>query len=159
MESKSGFWNHFRILFKSAVIGALTLLLLIPTTLIQNLVSERQQRQQVAVSEISSHWAGSQTITGPVIGIPYFDSLGDNGAKQRVKRWAYFLPDRLNIHTRLVPERRYRGIYQVVVYIAQMDLQGSFNGLHLQEIGLTPGDMLWKEATVFFGLSDIQGLT
>src|SRR5581483_9819228 len=104
MEHKPGFWNHFRILFKSAVIGALILLLLIPTNLIQNLVTERQQRQQNAVSEIDSHWAGSQTITGPVIGIPYFDSVSDNGTSQKVKRWAYFLPDRLNIRTRLVPE-------------------------------------------------------
>jgi inner membrane protein len=158
MENKNGFWNNFRILVKSAIIGALTLLLLIPTSLIQNLVSERQQRQQEAVSEVDSHWAGPQTITGPVIGIPYFDSIADNGTKQTVKRWAYFLPDRLNIRTRLVPEKRYRGIYQVVVYVAEMDLRGSYHGLHLQELGLTPADMLWKEATVFFDLSNIQGL-
>ncbi|HWB90525.1 MAG TPA: cell envelope integrity protein CreD [Puia sp.] len=158
MENKAGFWNHFRILFKSAVIGALILLLLIPTALIQNLVSERQQRQQDAVSEIDSHWAGSQAITGPVIGIPYFDSVADNGADQRVRRWAYFLPDQLDIRSHLVPEKRYRGIYQVVVYVAEIDLQGSYHGLHLQELGLTPGNMLWKEATVFFDISDIQGL-
>ena len=71
MENKNGFWSSFRILVKSAIIGALTLLLLIPTNLIQNLVSERQQRQQEAVSEVDSHWAGPQTVTGPVIGIPY----------------------------------------------------------------------------------------
>lgn len=158
MENKTGFWNQFRILFKSAIIGALILLLLIPTSLIQNLVSERQQRQQNAVAEINSHWAGSQTVTGPVIGVPYFDSVGDNGTNQRVRRWAYFLPDRLNIRTRLVPEKRYRGIYQVVVYVAEIDLQGSYSSLHLQELGLTSGNMLWKEATVFFDLSDIQGL-
>jgi inner membrane protein len=52
MENKNGFWNSFRILVKSAIIGALSLLLLIPTNLIQNLVSERQQRQQEAVSEV-----------------------------------------------------------------------------------------------------------
>ena len=158
MENKVGSWASFRILFKSAIIGALTLLLLIPTRLIQELVSERQQRQQNAVSEVDSHWAGPQTITGPVIGIPYFDSIADNGAKQTVKRWAYFLPDRLNIQTRLVPGKRYRGIYQVVVYVAEMDLRGSFNGLHLQELGLSAADMLWKEATVFFDLSNVQGL-
>jgi inner membrane protein len=158
MENKSGFWSSFRILVKSAIIGALTLLLLIPTNLIQNLVSERQQRQQEAVSEVDSHWAGPQTVTGPVIGIPYYDSIADNGAKQMVKRWAYFLPDRLDIRTHLIPEKRYRGIYQVVVYVAEMQLHGSYHGLHLQELGLSPADMLWKEATVFFDLSNVQGL-
>lgn len=87
MENKPGFWNHFRILFKSAVIGALILLLLIPTSLIQNLVSERQQRQQDAVLEIDSHWAGSQTITGPVIGVPYFDSLSPPVRLDVTHRW------------------------------------------------------------------------
>ena len=158
MENKNGFWNSFRILVKSAIIGALTLLLLIPTNLIQNLVSERQQRQQEAVTEVDSHWAGPQTVTGPVIGIPYYDSIADNGARQTVKRWAYFLPDRLDISTRLVPEKRYRGIYQVVVYVAEMQLHGSYHGLRLQELGLSPADMLWKEATVFFDLSNVQGL-
>jgi inner membrane protein len=158
MDNKSGFWTSFRILFKSAIIGALTLLLLIPTNLIQNLVTERQQRQQDAVSEIDSHWAGPQTMTGPVIGIPYFEPAAGDGAKQGVKHWAYFLPDRLDIHSRLIPEKRYRGIYQVVVYVAEMDIKGSYNGLHLQDLGLSAADMLWKEATVFFDLSNVQGL-
>src|SRR6185437_5279226 len=108
--------------------------------------------------EVDSHWAGPQTVTGPVIGIPYYDSIADNGARQIIKRWAYFLPDRLDISTRLVPEKRYRGIYQVVVYVAAMQLHGSYHGLHLQELGLSPADMLWKEATVFFDLSNVQGL-
>jgi inner membrane protein len=158
MEIKFGSWGNLRILFKSAIIGALILLLLIPTNLIQNLVAERQQRQQEAVSEVDDHWAGPQTVTGVVIGIPYFDSIADNGARQSVKRWAYFLPDRLDIRTHLVPEKRYRGIYPVVVYVAEMELKASYSELHLQDLGFAPGDMLWKEATVFFDLRNVQGL-
>lgn len=158
MENTSGSWGNLRILFKSAIIGALILLLLIPTTLIQNLVAERQQRQQEAVSEVDDHWAGPQTVTGVVIGIPYFDSIADNGARQSVKRWAYFLPDRLDIRTHLVPEKRYRGIYPVVVYVAEIEVKASYSKLHLSDLGFAPGDMLWKEATVFFDLSNVQGL-
>ncbi|GGB14153.1 cell envelope integrity protein CreD [Puia dinghuensis] len=158
MENKSNFWSSYRILFKSAIIGALILLLLIPTSLIQNLVAERQQRQQEAVAEIRSRWAAPQTICGPVIGIPYIDVVTDNGNRQEIKRWAYFLPGKLNIRSRLVPEKRYRGIYQVVVYTTELDLQGSFDSLHLDELNLSPDNMLWKEATVFFDISDVQGL-
>ncbi len=156
MKNKIGSSNHYRILFKSAFIAALILLLLIPTYFIQNLVSERQERKQEAIASISTHWATSQTVTGPVIGIPYIDTANEDGSRH--KRWAYFLPGKLNIRTHLVPEKRYRGIYQVIVYTAEMDLHASFDGLHLQELGLSPGDMLWKEATVFLDITDPQGL-
>ncbi|MES1159816.1 MAG: inner membrane CreD family protein, partial [Bacteroidota bacterium] len=55
----TSFWKANRIIFKSFFIGLLALLLLIPTIFIQNLVTERQDRQKEAVSEISSKWAGS----------------------------------------------------------------------------------------------------
>jgi inner membrane protein len=150
--------NNFRTLFKSGLVGALILLLLIPTAFIQNLVSERQDRQREAVAEIGSRWAGPQTVMGPVIGIPYYDSVVDNGVQRKVKRWAYFLPDKLDIHARIVPEKRYRSIYQVIVYTTEMEVRGRYDGLRLDELGLSPSDMLWKEATLFFDISDIQGL-
>jgi inner membrane protein len=159
MNNRAGSWGNLRILFKSALIGALTLLLLIPTTFIQNLVNERQERQTKAVEEIGSRWAGSQTLSGPVIGIPYIDTTpANNGDKQRIKRWAWFLPEKLNIKTRLIPEKRYRGIYQVIVYTAEMDIHGSYDAIHLNELGLSPDDMIWKEASVFFDVTDIGGL-
>jgi inner membrane protein len=159
MEIKSpATWNSFRTLFKTALVGALILLLLIPTVFIQNLVSERQDRQKQAVAEIASRWAGSQTVTGPVIGIPYYDSVSDNAGRQSVKRWAYFLPDKLEIRASIVPERRYRGIYEVIVYTTKMDIRGNYKNLPLEELGLSASSMLWKEARLFFDISDIQGL-
>ncbi|HVS95886.1 MAG TPA: inner membrane CreD family protein, partial [Puia sp.] len=154
----TGTWKNFRTLFKSGLVGALILLLLIPTAFIQNLVSERQDRQRQAVAEIGSRWAGSQTVTGPVIGVPYFDSVPAAGGYTRTKRWAYFLPDKLDIHSTIVPEKRYRGIYEVIVYTTQLDIRGGFDGLHLEELGLGAPNMLWKEAQVFFNISDLQGL-
>jgi len=158
MEIKASFLNSFRIFFKLGLIGVLILLMLIPTTFIQQLVTERQQRQQQAVAEINSRWAAPQSITGPVIGIPYLETTTDNANKVVVRRWAYFLPSKLNIQTHLVPERRYRGIYQVVVYTTELDIHSSYDSLHLDELNLTPADMLWKEATVFFDITDLQGV-
>jgi inner membrane protein involved in colicin E2 resistance len=42
MNNRTGSWGNLRILFKSALIGALILLLLIPTTFIQSLVTARK---------------------------------------------------------------------------------------------------------------------
>ena len=158
MEIKSSFWNTFRIFFKTGIIGVLILLMLIPTFFIQELVSERQQRQQQAVTEISSRWAAPQTVTGPVIGVPYLETATNNGNKVETKHWAYFLPAKLDIQTHLVPERRYRGIYQVVVYTTELEIHGDFDSLHLDELNLSSANMLWKEATVFFDISDLQGI-
>lgn len=160
MEIKfANIWSTFRIFFKAALVGALILLMLIPTFFIQNLVSERAQRKQEAITEISSRWAASQTITGPVIGVPYMDVATDNGNKVETKRWAYFLPAKLDIRSRLAPEKRYRGIYEVTVYTTDIDIHGSFDSLHLDELNLSPGtNMLWNEATVFVDISDLQGL-
>jgi inner membrane protein len=159
MEIKtSGISGTFRILFKTGFIGALILLLLIPTTFIQNLVNERQARRQEAVDEISSRWAASQTITGPVIGIPYMDTSMENGVSRPVKRWAWFLPDKLDMHARIVPETRYRGIFQVVVYSTEIQVHSTFESLRLNDLDLPTGRMLWNEAKVYFNLTDVQGL-
>ena len=52
------------VLVKLALIGVLTLLLLIPSVWIQSLISERQSRQESVTREISEKWSGSQLIEG-----------------------------------------------------------------------------------------------
>src|SRR5215213_3221166 len=92
----STFWRKNRMIFKGLLIGFLVLLLLIPTVMIQDLVRERQSRQQEAIFEVSSKWAGQQIINGPVISIPYWQTVSDaKGLITRVKHIAYFLPDLL----------------------------------------------------------------
>jgi inner membrane protein len=154
----SAFWNRHKIILKSFWIGFLILLLLIPTIFIQNLVSERQERQQQAVTEINSRWAGPQTVTGPVIGIPYTETITDAGHVQEVKKWAYFLPGKLDIQAHILPEKRYRGIYQVVVYTTELQIRGSYDSLHLAELNIPAERLLWGEAAVFFDVKDVQGL-
>jgi len=152
------FWNRNKIILKSFWIGLLLLLLLIPTYLIQGLVTERQLRQQDAVTEVQSRWAGAQTVTGPVIGIPYLETVSEGGNSSVVKRWAWLLPSKLGISAHVVPERRYRGIYQVIVYTTELQVQGSYESLHLAELNVPADKWLWKEAAVFLDLGDLQGL-
>ncbi len=152
------FWDRNNMILKSFFIGLLILLLLIPATFIQSLVSERSSRQTEAVKEISSKWAGSQTITGPVIGIPYMEVVTYEKNTTEVKKWAYFLPDKLDIQARISPEKRYRGIYEVVVYTSELQIKGSYDSLHIAELNIPADKLLWNEAAVFFNISDVQGL-
>jgi inner membrane protein len=56
---------------KVAVIGALALFLLVPVSMIQGLVAERQMRRDEAVSGIAEGWGRRQTLSGPYLAIPY----------------------------------------------------------------------------------------
>lgn len=156
--SVSNLWNRNKIILKSFLIGFLALVLLIPTLFIQSLIAERQQRQLQAVEEIGSKWAGSQTITGPVIGVPYKEMVTTDKNTHEERRWAYFLPNKLDIRSQIVPQKRYRGIYQVIVYTTQLDVKGSYDSLPIQDLNIAPDQLLWNEAAVFFRISDVQGL-
>ncbi len=153
------FWDRNKIILKSFLIGFLILLLLIPQLFIQNLVTERQQRQKEAVDEISAKWAGPQTVTGPVIAIPYTEMVTtDDKVTKEVKRWAYFLPDKLSIHSRIVPEKRYRGIYQVIVYTTELQISGGYDSLRIADLGIPSDKVLWNQAAVFLDITDFKGL-
>jgi inner membrane protein len=152
------FWDRNKIILKSFLIGFLILVLLIPNLFIQDLVTERQLRQKEAVDEISQKWAGPQTVTGPVIAIPYMEMVTQDQNTKEVKKWAYFLPDRLSIHSHIVPEKRYRGIYQVVVYTTEMQISGSFDSLRIADLGIASDRILWNEAALFLDITDFKGL-
>jgi inner membrane protein len=153
------FWDRNKIILKSFLIGFLILLLLIPQLFIQNLVSERQQRQKEAVDEISVKWAGPQTVAGPVIAIPYTEMVTtDDKSTKEVKKWAYFLPDKLSIHARIVPEKRYRGIYQVIVYTTELQISGGYDSLRIADLGISSDRVLWNQAAVFLDITDFKGL-
>jgi len=53
-------------MFKMPAVGALAVLLLIPATLVQNLIHERESTQNSAISQMTSIWGGDQMILGPM---------------------------------------------------------------------------------------------
>ena len=152
-------WQKSKLIIKGLIIGALALLLLVPADFVQNLIKEREARQKEAFIEVSSKWANRQNITGPVLVIPYTKAAKDNnGLPVTIKSFAYFLPDKLNIASAVRPEKRYRGIYEVMLYSSSIKLDGSFAALPLQKLNLTPADMVWNEAYVCLGITDAKGL-
>ncbi|HEX5653810.1 MAG TPA: cell envelope integrity protein CreD [Chitinophagaceae bacterium] len=160
MESVlNSIWQKSKLLIKGLIIGVLVLLLLIPAYFVQNLIQEREARQKEAVWEVSSKWAGSQNISGPILVIPYEEkSLATNGQLVSIRRNAYFLPDKLDIKAKVYPEKRYRGIYEVMLYTSTVGITGKFPALPLQALKLQPADMLWNEAYLCMGISDTRGL-
>ena len=159
MDTISTFWQKNKMIFKGLLIAFLVLLLLIPTVFIMSLVDERQSRQREAIAEVSSKWAGPQTSTGPVISIPYMRQTIDEKAQVvNIKEYAYFLPESLDITCSVVPEKRYRGIYQVTVYTTDIQMSGTFSRFDFDELKVPLGTVLWNEAAIFYDLSDVRGL-
>ena len=152
-------WQKSKLIVKGLVIGVLALLLLIPASFVQQLVQERQARQQEAFNEVSSKWANRQNIAGPVLVIPYTRSATDNNGRPIIiKSMSYFLPDELTISSRVAPIKKYRGIYQVMLYSSVINISGAFSPLPLEKVKLSTADLLWNEAYVCFGLTDAKGL-
>ena len=152
-------WTKSKLLIKALIIGAIVLVLQIPTYYIHNLIEEREVRQKEATAEVSSKWAGKQNITGPVLVLPYWEAAGDTSyTKSKNKQFAYFLPDELNITADVSPQEKYRGIYKVMLYSARIKMFGAFSPMLHEKLRIPASDIIWNEAFVKLHLSDVKGL-
>lgn len=146
-------------LLRMAIVAGLSLFLLIPTLFIESVIKERQQRRDSSINEISQSWGGSQTITGPIVTIPYkVLSKDDKGNPVTYLRYAHFLPTRLNIRSTLKPEIRYRGIYQVALYNGRFHIDGNFATFDFSRLGVQPQHVVWTDAFVTLGITDLKGV-
>lgn len=146
------------ITLKAFIIGFLTLLMLIPGFMIQNLISERQIRSNEAIQTINVKWSNAQTINGPILEIPYETSLiDDKGVVSTEKHYFFFTPENLNIKMNLLPEERHISIYKSILYNSDIDVSGTFGKLVLQ----LPANsrILWNEVYLNIGISDLRGMT
>ncbi len=163
--SNNGFrsWFAESVLIKLFLIGALTLLLLIPSAWIQSLIWERQNRQDEVIKEISDKWSGSQLLEGPVMILPYKtlvnqkDSSGKPGYREMLTN-IYILPETLNIGSKVSPEILHRAIFDAVVYNTRIHVNGRFSALELKKSGINPELIQWDKVKIDIGLSDLKGL-
>jgi inner membrane protein len=151
--------NKLNLFIKGSIIFGLILVLMIPTLLISGLISEREARQKEAVFEVSSKWAGQQTIAGAVLSIPYYIYYTDEDKVLRRKtEYATFLPEKLDINGDVKPETRYRGIYEVVVYNSDISINGSYRMKDLTVPDVPKEQVMYDKAFMTIRISDLRGL-
>lgn len=141
-----------KLFIKAVVIFVMAFFLWIPTLLIREMIHERENRQKEAIQEVGSKWAGKQTITGPILAIPYNGS--SNGISYQ-KKYAWFMADQLDITSSVAPQKRHRGIYDVVVYQGDISIAAKFNEIKLRELNISPANFLWSEAKLILQMSDL----
>lgn len=146
-------------MIKGAIILLLIIFLMIPTFMITSLVSERMARQDEAYTEVSSKWADAQTISGPIISVPYLEMYKDTSGKVfQYKHYIRILPENLSINGTISPQKRNRGIYQLVVYSSKLNLSGDFMIQPLDLKSIPSNQILWQEAQAIIGISDLRGI-
>lgn len=161
-ETKKSLRNN--IYFKLGTIITIILLLLIPTQMIRGLIYEREWTQKEAITEVSSKWAEEQTISGPFISIPYYKYVRESSGKDsstkvvKLKEFLHILPTQLNVEGAINPEKRYRGIYEIVVYNSKLKISGNFNDIDFSALDVRPEDILFDKAEFIVGINDLRGI-
>lgn len=148
---------------KMITILILTFLLLIPSGMIQNTISEREGTQAEAIREVSSKWGDQQIITGPFISIPFTyyvkESMANNQDKLvQMTDYLHVMPKDLKINGEIVPTERKRGIYEVVVYESELNLSGTFVRMDLSGYNLSDMELHPDKAEFVIGLNDLRGI-
>lgn len=157
-------WIKESITIKLTSIGFLVLILLIPSSWIESLIVERQSRAESVVSEISDKWSGRQSITGPVLVIPFIQrekiDKGKDGIE--IREWkenAFFMPEKLSINGNVDPQILHRGIFEAAVYESDITLSANFNLPDFGKLNINATDVLWKESHLVIGLNDLRGIS
>lgn len=144
-----------RILLSIAVIIILT----IPLFMIQSLISERQNYRETAVEEINKSWAKSQIVAGPILTIRNENWIENQDGKKYLNVNSYhILPESLTFETELLPETRYRGIYEVTLYKAKIKMSGNFDLVKISK--MTNQNILNNiiDSYLSFNISDLKGI-
>jgi inner membrane protein len=155
-----------RLGLKILLVLAMTLAILVPLTMIRGTINERQLYRSQAVDSIARSYAGAQSFVGPVLVVPYVETVevdekDAQGVTHKVLRaqegrWTYF-PETLDLGGVLKPGTRKRGLHEVRVYEWQGQADARFDAtvpadtdpLRPRRIGRP-----WLS----YGMADVRGL-
>jgi inner membrane protein len=141
-----------RATLKLLFVGILSVVMLIPLAMVNEIISDRQQMQRAAEATIANRWGGSQSIGGLVVLTHEPVAQTDNRSLETHYRWRARVLSESSISANLITETRYLGIYEVPVYTAQVKVSGRIDLESLD--ALTPdGDIL-----LWLPLGDVRGV-
>jgi inner membrane protein len=157
-------WMQESITVKLISIGFLVLILLIPSSWIQDLMQERQVRAESVMQEISSKWSGNQTLSGPILVVPYKVQRKIDHGKEGIEiqeyiEKYYLLPETLDIKGEVNPSVLHRGIFDAAVYSSSLNINANFGKPDFQSFKIASDMILWKDAYMIFSITDLRGIS
>lgn len=154
------------LIYKAAAVGALALVLLIALGMVQGIVSERQALQRQVEDNIADTSAGPQTLTGPVLVVPYRERVVEweqdpKGEKKAVtreyERRAVFVPETLVIDGKANVTPRRRGLYRALQYTLTGRLDATFRVPANLGLSRAQSDITLEPAFLAIGITDVRG--
>ena len=140
------------LMLKIGFILFLTLLLMIPMALIQELIDERAVLQDQVAADVAASWGKEQLVQGPVLCIPFTETTETLGKPYSNDHLLFVTPDELKVNSKVISEIRTKGIFNTVVYTSNNRLTGSFN---LDNIPKKPEITYhWSNAILITGITD-----
>ena len=138
---------------KIALMGLLILLMLIPLTMVQRQVRDRQQAADSSREEVSNSWGRAQTLTGPVLKLSYEVEVLDKDQKKTTRKaTGTIYPRKLAYDIDTRTQTLHRSIYDIMVYGADVVVTGDFVIPALYE------EKELTEQLIVMGLSDLRGI-
>ncbi len=140
----------------------LLLLLLIPTSWVDDLIGDRLNQREYAAEDIAQVWGGRQVVVGPYLLLEYKQLTGKE--QEEASRRVELLPAHLSVDANVEAEERFRGIYGIPVYTSTIRAQAEFSDAvqkHLSSLDsafdITLSLCLGVQDRI--GLKDIQSCT
>ena len=154
---------------KMIMVGFLTLVLLIPLFFVQDLISERSQRKNEVTREVSNLWGSNIQFYGPILKIPYtsYDNYNvtdtKTGAttiqKKTTINYAYFFPNELTNSSKVIKnESLKRGIFNPIVFTANMNFKGNFTSPDFAKLNIAPENILWDKASIIVKTTNLKSI-
>ena len=148
------------VMVKLALVGVISLLLLIPLTCTHVLIEERAGRKEVVEDEVASKWGGAQTLVGPFIVVPVsypvVERVDDRQFTRTETARVVVAPDSQIVKGQVVVIKRKRAIFEVPLYRARLVYNGHFERRTLDSAVKNVREDAtadWSRAEVIFGLS------
>ena len=156
---------------RGLIVGLIAFAMLIPLGLFQEIVYERDGLYRNVLYDIANTWGGQQTIQGPMLVVPFVEehvskeTTTDEYFREKVKtktkyitKYAVHLPKELNIDVSLSEQHRKRGIYNSLVYEADILLSGNFDKLNVESLSEHIHRIDWEKSFLILGLSDTRAI-
>lgn len=156
VSSSTRFWNSPS--FKLLAIAFLILLLLIPQSMLTDLIREREYYKSEATLQVTEKWASAQTIAGPMLKIPIERTELMNKEVHTTQGAYYILPETFQAYMAMETETRKKGFYNVPVYTSTNDFKGQFLAADIEKVKKSNEVILWKDIEIVIGIQDLKGI-
>ena len=148
------------LFWKIVTLGGAMLLLLIPLTMVRQIIVERSDYRSEVEDAIRQSTSGPQKVVGPLIAVPvtelYTELEGDKQIPRKRSYIHFWLPESLVVEGNQNVEARKIGIYEGQVWHNDLSVKAEFNAERLSDLN-HPNVSVGKPFIVV-GVGDARGI-